>query len=233
MLINIERVFKCCSQQLSLSSLVAFFLALTCLSAYAAQSAVHSAESTKHAELAAEPATTPAEVSLPEIARQTMAVHFGERNIGNKTLEQFADEMPVRSQFRKPAGLFVTLSYKGKTRACWGSVYPEEDTIAKSTVYSTISALTKEYRYPPVRRSEWKRLKAQVTVIKGIEPISSISFQNPLRDGLLVRSGGRGGVILPGEAVDAHYQLVLCKLKAGIKSGEPCQLYRLRTDIYD
>lgn len=227
MLINIEEVFK---RRLG-SIMVGFALMIGILVAcgtpsQAAQSVTRETAQLKQPDLSTE-------VSLPEIARQTMAVQFGDRSIGTKTLEQFATEFPVRAQFRKPAGLFVTLSIKGKTRACWGSVYPEEDTIAKSTVYSTISALTKEYRYPPVRRSEWKRLKVQVTVIKGIEPIESISFQNPLRDGLLVRSGGRGGVILPGEAIDAHYQLVLCKLKAGIKSGDPCQLYRLRTDIYD
>src|SRR5262249_13537090 len=103
----------------------------------------------------------------------------------------------------------------------------------KQTVFSTLNALTKEYRYPPIKKSEWKKLKPQVTVVKGVEPITSIAYQNPLRDGLLVRSGGKAGVYLPGEAADAYYQLVQCKLKAGIKPGEPYQLYRLRTDIYE
>ena len=174
-----------------------------------------------------------AELSLPEIAKRTMSVYFGETKLGKQTLGQFADALPVRAQFHKRAGVFVTLSFRGQTRACWGSVDPQEDSIAKSTVYATIAALTKEYRFPSVKHSQWKQLKIQVTVIKSIEPMSSIAFQNPLADGLLVRAGGRGAVLLPGEVIDAHYQLVKCKLKAGIKSGDPCQLYRLRTDIYD
>src|SRR5262249_4386389 len=146
---------------------------------------------------------------------------------------QFAASLPVSAEFRRPAGVFVTLSRKGQSRACWGGINPSQDSIVKQTVYATIDALTKEYRYPLIKKTEWKLLKPQVTVITGVEPISNIAFQNPLRDGLLVRSGGKAGVYLPGEAADAHYQLVHCKLKAGIKPGEPCQLYRLRTEIYE
>lgn len=173
------------------------------------------------------------QIKLTDVVRQTIAIHFGEQKLNGKTIEQFARSLPVKTEFRKPAGVFVTLSYKGKTRACWGSINPSQSDIVKQTVYATLDALTKEYRYAPIKQGEWKQLKPQVTVITGVEPISSIAFQNPLRDGLLVRSGGKAGVYLPGEAADAHYQLVHCKLKAGIQPGEPCQLYRLRTEIYE
>lgn len=172
------------------------------------------------------------ELSLPEVVKQTIAIHFGERKLSG-TLDQFAQDLPVPARFRKSAGVFVTLSFNGKTRACWGSIYPSQSSIVKQTVYSTVDALTKEYRHKPIKKAEWKSLKPQVTVITGVEPISNMAFQNPLRDGLLVRSGGKGGLFLPGEAADAHYQLVQCKLKAGIKPGEPFQLYRLRTEIYE
>jgi AMMECR1 domain-containing protein len=179
------------------------------------------------------PAANPHEMSLPEIARQTMAIYFGEEKGPAGGLDEFADKLVTKQHFLKSGGVFVTLSKHGKTRACWGSVMPQAKTIAKSTVYATMGALTKEYRYKPVSATEWKTLHTQVTVIKGVEPIPNISFQNPVRDGLLVRSGGKAGVLLPGEASDAVYQLVQCKLKAGIKSGESCQLYRLRTEIYE
>jgi AMMECR1 domain-containing protein len=178
-------------------------------------------------------AANPHEMSLPEIAHHTMAIYFGEEKAPAGGLNEFAEKVVTKQHFLKSGGVFVTLYKNGKTRACWGSVLPQAKTIAKSTVYATMGALTKEYRYKPVSETEWKTLKTQVTVITGVEPIPSISFQNPLRDGLLVRSGGKAGVLLPGEASDAFYQLVQCKLKAGIKSGEPCQLYRLRTEIYE
>jgi len=178
-------------------------------------------------------AANPHEMSLVEIAHQTMAIYFGEEKAPDGGLDEFADKLVTKQHFLKSGGVFVTLYKGGKTRACWGSIFPQAKTIAKSTVYATMGALTKEYRYKPVSATEWKNLKTQVTVIKGVEPIQSISFQNPLRDGLLVRAGGKAGVLLPGEASDATYQLVQCKLKAGIKPSDPCQLYRLRTEIYE
>ena len=166
-----------------------------------------------------------------DIAVETMSIYFGQRK--GLSFENLAKNSRVSSKFKKPAGVFVTLSSHGKTRACWGSIYPQHESIAKSTVYATLGALTKEYRFPPIKAREWQKLHTQVTVIKEVEPISSFREVNPLRDGLIVRSGGKSGVLLPGEAVDAHYQLVACKLKAGIKPKEPCQLYRLRTEIYE
>ncbi|MBY0405881.1 MAG: AMMECR1 domain-containing protein, partial [Cyanobacteria bacterium] len=130
--------------------------------------------------------------------------------------------------FRKPAGVFVTLSKNGKPRACWGSLFPEQRDVVQSTIITTIGALTKEYRYAPIKQSEIKDLKPQVTLIRGIEPIQTISSINPLRDGLMVRSGAKSGIILPGEVKDAFYQMVQCKLKAGISPGEPFQMYRIK-----
>jgi AMMECR1 domain-containing protein len=173
------------------------------------------------------------EIALTQVVRLVESVHFGERKLGKQTLDEFADRLPVNARFQKRAGVFVTLSRNGKTRACWGTIFPQQKSIVEETVFSTIGALTKEYRYPAVQASEWKGLKPQVTVIRSVDPINNIRFQNALRDGLLVRAGGKSGVFLPGEAVDAYYQLVQCKLKAGIAPGEPCQLYRLRTEIYE
>lgn len=143
-------------------------------------------------------------------------------------IRRYAARLPQR----KPAGVFVTLSRGGKSRACWGSVYPQHPDVVESTVYATLGALTKEYRYRPITSGEWRTLKPQVTVVRAIEPITGLRGQNPLQDGLMVRAGGRSGVLLPGEARDAFYQLVQCKLKAGIHPGESYQLYRIIADVY-
>jgi AMMECR1 domain-containing protein len=169
-------------------------------------------------------------VSLAAVAREELAVHFHESQY--KSLSELAQAMPVSDDYKKPQGLFVTLSKNGKTRACWGSVNAQYDDLIKATVFTTENALTKEYRFPRIRSEEWKSLKPQVTVIRDVEPIENMSQTNPLRYGLLVRCGGRGAVLLPGEAADAHYQLVQCKLKAGIPVNQPCQLYRLRADVF-
>ncbi|HEY9680263.1 MAG TPA: AMMECR1 domain-containing protein [Oculatellaceae cyanobacterium] len=168
---------------------------------------------------------------LPAIAKETLAVYFGHSEKKYGSLREFADSLPVPPKYRKCAGMFVTLSHNGKTRACWGSVNPQYPDLVKGTVYATVAALEKEYRFHKVRASEWNTLKPQVTLIKSIEPITSLEGQNPLVYGLLVRAGGRNAILLPGETSDATYQLIQCKVKAGLPTNKPCQMYRVVANV--
>lgn len=170
--------------------------------------------------------------SLTELSRQTIKLYFEQPGLNKSTIKALLDGN-IPKEYGKSAGVFVTLSSNGQTRACWGSLYPTHRTIAESTVYTTIDVLRKDYRYRPIRYGEWKELKPQVTVIENIEPIVSIKSQNPLRDGLVLKSGAKSAVLLPGEVSDAYYQLIKCKLKAGVHKGEPYQLYRIRAKIYE
>jgi AMMECR1 domain-containing protein len=171
-----------------------------------------------------------ASISLPQVVRMTMAAYF--ENPTGARYESLAISLPVATQFHKPAGVFVTLSSNGKPRACWGSIYPQQKDAVKATVYATIGALTKEYRYPPIRKSEWAKLKTQVTLVRRIQAVDGPQEINPLKEGLMIRSGAKTGVILPGEARDAHYQLVQARLKANIQPNSSYQLYRIIADVY-
>lgn len=171
-------------------------------------------------------------VSLTGIVRETMAVYFSRKPDQPLSLGDIAKRQMPDRRFRKPAGVFVTLSHNGKSRACWGTVFPEDRDVVQATIHATLGALTKEYRYPPIGVGEWKSLKPQVTLVRGLTPIRSLSGVNPLRDGLMVRAGSKSGVILPGEAKDSYYQLVQCKLKAGIQPGEAFQMYRIKADVF-
>ncbi len=179
-------------------------------------------------------------VGLKEIAKRTMYRYFGKEMPGqsnkadlNEPMLSLVNKLNVEKKFLSPAGVFVTLSKAGKTRACWGSIHPRESTAARETVLSTLGALNKEYRFKRITTNELKTLKVQVTVVRDLSAVTDIKSVNPLTDGVMVRSGGRGGVILPGEAVDAYYEMVLAKLKAGIKPDEPCQIYKIKAEIYD
>ncbi len=178
-------------------------------------------------------------IPLTDIVRKTMALYFAGSSSEtpdlpgrNRSYQALARRAQPAKIAQKPAGVFVTLSRNGQSRACWGSAFPQYNTVQEATVYATLGALTKEYRYRPISRAEWKSLKPQVTVVKALEPISGLRGQNPLTDGLMLRQGSRSAVILPGEAKDATYQLVLCKLKAGVRPGEKFQLYRMIADVY-
>ncbi len=168
---------------------------------------------------------------LPTIARATLRKHFGLENT-DLTLAEFANSFALTPLFRRRTGLFVTLSKHGTTRACWGSLDPRFDNLVQSTVFTTEQALTDEYRFEKITASEIDALQVQVTVVNKVEPLHNLSEQNPRSCGMFVRSGGKAGVILAGETTDPYYQLVQCKLKAGIKRNEPCQMYRIKADEY-
>lgn len=195
--------------------------------------------------------------SLPEVAMYTVRYHFGlldPPNMGGlkvDSLEDLTKKMEaaaptMTSDNTRIKGVFVTLSKKGKTRACWGNLQGSSQNLVRDTIYTTMDALKKDYRHPQIKASEINFLKPQVTVIRKMESINSISELNPLKDGLMLRQGGRSGVVLPGEAYDSHHQLVMCKLKAGIASsrgskgdnrngsrqGQNYQLYRLEADVF-
>jgi len=169
-------------------------------------------------------------VSLADVVKQTMAGYFAQTSNLIPTLNK---RFPATAPFEKPTGVFVTLTKDGKTRACWGSVYPQQPNAVQGTIAATLGALTKDYRYPPITKTEWPQLKPQVTIVDGLQQVQNVNSINPLRDGLMVRAGNKSGVILPGEARSAHHQLVMARLKAGVSAKSPQQLYRLRVRLYD
>ncbi len=175
------------------------------------------------------------EATLPQISKITILHHFGadeNESFKGLSLEKLAAKFVVKREHERDAGLFITLIKNGGTRACWGSVNSSQRNLVQATVYTTEDALGKDYRYSKIKKSEINQLIPQVTVVKKIIPINSIVTMQPLKQGLMVRAGGKGAVLLPGEASDPHYQLVKTKLKAGIPMSQPCQLYRIEADVY-
>src|SRR5437868_6177194 len=84
---------------------------------------------------------------LTNIVRETLEIYFTGGKQRGWALQKYLSGLPVDSRFDQPAGVFVTLSRDGKSRACWGSVFPEQSNVVKSTVYATLAAITRDYRY--------------------------------------------------------------------------------------
>ena len=174
--------------------------------------------------------------NLPEISKLALENYFSKRTSPEQLINSLKQKAGVKTDLArrdKPSGLFITISKNGQTRACWGSLHPQYTNVIEATVYTTLQALKNEYRFRPIRAQEAKSLKAQVSIIKSIEPVKNYRQVNPFKEGMLVQSGGKSGILLPGEAKDSLYQLQKCLLKAGIKSGEGYQIFRVRCDVYN
>jgi AMMECR1 domain-containing protein len=129
------------------------------------------------------------------------------------------------------AGVFVTLSHKGQTRACWGTVRPRLASLAAELAANAARALYKDYRQAPISRTELDGLVAHVSIVGDLQPVGSPAELQPRRYGLLVAGQGRGGVLLPGEAATAAWQVYTCRRKAGLRAGERASMYRFETVV--
>lgn len=145
------------------------------------------------------------------------------------------DSYPIvlrENSVKKPIGVFVTiLDTSNQSKGCWGKLYPQTD-VKQSIINAAVDAATKDYRKRPLSKSDMKEVKFQVSVVTQIVPVDSTRVINPYKDGLLVRSGSKTGIILAGEATDSYYQMVMAKLKANIQPKEKCELFKLITKTY-
>lgn len=166
------------------------------------------------------------ELNLPQLARTSVESYLQGKTFNIKEIEL------INSYRGKIVGVFVTIiDEENKSRGCWGNLYPQTG-LKESIVSSAIGAIKKDYRFKPPALAELPGLKFQVSLVSDVIPVSSVREFNPLKDGMMVQSGGKTGILLPGEAIDAHYQMVQCKLKANIQPDEPYNLFRLVTRVY-
>lgn len=131
-----------------------------------------------------------------------------------------------------PGGAFVTIAIDGKTRGCWGTVHPQRPTLAEEIAAAAVKALRVDYRHAPIARHEWPELDFYVSLVGPLEPVGNPAAIRPKYDGLFVTSGSRGGVLLPGEAKTARWQVAECRRKAGLRPGEPAVMFRFPTVVY-
>lgn len=138
----------------------------------------------------------------------------------------------LKENYSKQTGAFVTLYENGNLRGCIGSLQPQTDSLAEEVVRNAALAATRDPRYDPVKKVEVDELTIRIEVVTPPEPVDDISKLNPEVDGLIVRSGKKQGVLLPGiEGIETvEQQEKICRSKGGIKPNEPVTYSRFRVD---
>lgn len=129
------------------------------------------------------------------------------------------------------AGAFVSLKKRGALRGCIGTYEPTEENLAQEIIANAIRAATEDPRFTPVTPGELPHLDVSVDVLSSPEPCTEADL-DPQEHGVIVESGWRRGLLLPDlPGVDtAPDQLRIAKLKAGLGSEEPCQVWRFRVE---
>lgn len=143
------------------------------------------------------------------------------------------DDAPEELRGRK-AGVFVSLKKRGDLRGCIGTIEPVTDSIAEEILNNAVSSATADTRFTQVTADELADLEYSVDVLEEPEDIDDINRLDPKVYGVIVRSRGRSGLLLPDlEGVDsAEDQVRIAMMKAGIRSGEPVALQRFKVTRY-
>jgi AmmeMemoRadiSam system protein A len=118
----------------------------------------------------------------------------------------------------RPAGAFVTLYAGDELRGCIGQIEADEP-LARVVARMAVAAARDDPRFEPVTRAELGGLRLEISVLTEARPASPAEVV-PGRDGVLVRRGGRQGVLLPQVATEwgLGREALLCMVcrKAGL-----------------
>lgn len=126
------------------------------------------------------------------------------------------------------AGVFVSLHLNDRLRGCIGTVIPTKSNIAEEIIDNAISAGTRDYRFPPVKKRELDKIEYSVDVLSSPEQIDSIDKLDVKKYGVIVSSGHKTGLLLPNlEGIDTVDEQVSVALKkGGIEESDEYQLHR-------
>ncbi|MEW5866304.1 MAG: AMMECR1 domain-containing protein [Bacillota bacterium] len=170
------------------------------------------------------------EREILEIARTSVAVAAGGQQVCDQDGDRRLDL--ANSVLAAPAGVFVTLILDGRVRGCMGTVYPVEASLADEIASAARMAATSDPRRPPVSPEEVPELAFCVSVVGRLRREKPESGVDPQREGVIVRANGRSGIILPGEARTAAYEIAWAKREAGIGPGDHFELYVFETERF-
>ncbi len=176
-------------------------------------------------------AFTAAAPTAPKIALDVQTL--GRRAIDTylRTRRLIDPPEPIPSELQAPSAVFVTLRKDGELRGCVGSVRPTEATAAHELIRYAVASAVRDPRFDPVRLDEVNALTIKVQLLDPAEPVAGISGLDPQTYGIIVRSGDRQALLLPGiEGIDTPEQQVLAACqKAGIDRFASLALERFRT----
>lgn len=146
----------------------------------------------------------------------------------------FGEDPPLPSNlspiFQSPMGVFVTAKRGDEVRGCMGSLFPKKGSLTEEIVANLQLAFLRDPRHRPIRREELEGMEIYLSTAGSPVAIERWGSVSPARDAIMLKSGSKEAVVLPGEARTLRYLLAFARAKAGIKKGEAYRIYRLPSE---
>jgi len=173
---------------------------------------------------------------VAEIYRSSPVAGFARECLTYYLTSQPFDKLiiPGEPLLKEKKSCFVTLKKDGELRGCIGTVQPVRDNLASEIKHNAIAAGTQDPRFWPVQAEELPLISVSVDVLGDMEKISGQEELDPGRYGVVVRRGGKVGLLLPDlEGVDTVEQQVrIAKQKAGIDPLQETEMWRFEVERY-
>lgn len=155
--------------------------------------------------------------------------------IARNTIEAVVRGSPVPSArllpvFSEKRGVFVTITRSGELRGCIGYPYPVLP-LEEAIPSAATGAALEDPRFPPVTIPELDQIRIEVTVLTPPQPIDVKPEQraNAIvigKHGLIARSGGRSGLLLPQVATDYSWSSEEFLTHTCMKAGLPANCWK-------
>ncbi len=129
--------------------------------------------------------------------------------------------------FEQPLGVFVTLKRNEEVRGCMGSLKARKSSLREEIAANLKAALSQDPRHRRVEKNELEGMEIYLTTAGTPQAVERFEALSPRHDAILLKSGAKEAVVLPGEARTLRYLLAFAKAKAGLGKGETYQIYRL------
>lgn len=143
-------------------------------------------------------------------------------------------------ELARPSGAFVSLhTHAGELRGCIGSIQPVAP-LCEAVASNAVNAAFRDPRFQPLDRSEQAGVYLEISVMSPIVRVSSVDEIVVGRDGLIIRRGGRAGLLLPQVAAEYGWDVETflgqtCR-KAGLAEGSwrlaDCVIERFSAEVF-
>ena len=141
---------------------------------------------------------------------------------------------PLSMDLKSRSGAFVSIKKLKQLRGCIGTLEPCEPNLAMEIIENALKAALHDPRFSPVTAEELQDLTYSIDVVRPLQKVSTFEELDPDIYGLVVKSNGKQGVLLPDlEGVSStEEQIRICRAKGRINNSEPIEMYRFKVDRF-
>jgi AmmeMemoRadiSam system protein A len=139
---------------------------------------------------------------------------------------------PLPDDLKQNACAFVTIKNQGSLRGCIGTISSKYKNLAEEVIRNAIRSANEDPRFEPIDKKELASLTFSVDVLTPLEKINDLENHNIKQFGLIVRGGGKQGVLLPDldNIKSANQQLKVCLKKGNFKDSDTYELFRFEVE---